>query len=65
MYKMLYVDKWFEPFLSEWAVLSHQTSDGEVWLPFGWEDELDGRGIAFEVRELELPNLSALNNENE
>jgi len=65
MYKMLYVDKWFEPFVSEWGVWSHETTEGEVWLPLGWEGELDGREIAFEVRELELPNRSALNNENE
>jgi hypothetical protein len=52
MYKMLYVSVWFEPFLSEWAVLSHQTSDGEVWLPLGWEQELLARGISFEEREI-------------
>jgi len=65
MYKMLYVSVWFEPFVSEWGVISHQTSDGEVWLPLGWEDELSNHGIDFQVRELELPNLSETNNENE
>jgi len=65
MYKILYIADWFEPFISEWGVWSHQTSDGEVWIPLGWEGELSKRGIDFQVRELELPNLSALNNENE
>ena len=63
MYKMLYVDKWFEPFLSEWGVWSHETTEGEVWLPLGWEDELSNHGIDFQVRELELPNLTDINNE--
>jgi len=62
---MLYVDKWFEPFVSEWGVWSHETTEGEVWLPLGWEGELDGREIAFEVRELERHNLTDINNENE
>lgn len=62
---MLYIADWFEPFLSEWGVWSHQTHEGEVWLPLGWEDELKVMGITFEVRELELPNLTESNNENE
>ena len=65
MYKMLYIAEWFAPFISEWGVWSHENTEGEVWLPLGWENEIKAMGIAFEVRELELPNLSVNEHENE
>jgi hypothetical protein len=59
--QMIYVEKWFEPFLSEWGCWSHSSTDEPVRLPLGWEGELTARGIVFDIRE-DLERLTS--NEN-
>ena len=57
--KMLALNENVEPFLSSWGAMCIPIYDEILakWLlPLGWESELEARGIAFEVIEIEIIN---------
>ena len=57
--KMLALNENVEPFLSSWGAMCIPIYDEilDKWLlPLGWESELEARGIAFEVIEIEIIN---------
>ena len=43
----------FEPFKSAWGVWSHTPNGLPVYIPAGWEDELQIRGIAYVTEQIE------------
>lgn len=52
MYR-LRIDTAFDPLKSSWGVWSHVPNGLPVYLPAGWEDELDARGIEYVTEQIE------------
>jgi hypothetical protein len=53
--EVLYIVKEIEPFMSDWGSLCKPVEFNNGYtLPLGWEEELESRGIEFEVIEIAL-----------
>ena len=55
MYKTISINETFEPFVSEWGAICNPIYNEQLQilkLPLGWEEELESRGIDFEVLEI-------------
>lgn len=60
MYKVLLIDKKFEPFTSRWGSIATpiKIEEGYV-MPFEWANELDKKKIAYTVIEITYGNEDA------